>query len=287
MELIEGNLENALKIMFKKTDKGKKKLFDSKNVTLSIIHKKLPPKSKSVIIPLPHSLFCEGDRVCLITKDVHDKDYEKTNEHYKQLLKQAPTKCSGITVMSLRELTVCYMTFESRRKLKAAFDFFLADNRIYHRLANKLGSQFSLRHMPIPVNLEARDLGAEVTAGLSRLRFAIAGRGAVESAVVARLEMGAEKVKENVLAAAEKVLPAWPGGEANVRHVQVRGPNGPSIPLLFSDSDFTGKFTEEKKKDTFVDDIAAAAEQMARQQPKLLPLKKGKRKVKRLSQKKK
>lgn len=290
MELIEKNLDNALKILFKKSNKGsQKKLFDSQNVSLSIVHKKVPSKPKSIIVTLPHSLFSEGDRVCLITKDVHGQDYEKTNEHYKQLLKQSTTKCPAITVMSLRELTVCYMTFESRRKLKAAFDFFLADASIYHRLANKLGSQFTLRQMPVPVNLEARDIGAAVTGGLSNLRFAIVARGAVENAVVAKLEMGAQNVKQNVMAVVAKVLPVWPGGDKNIRHIQLRGPDGPSVPLFFSDSDFKEKISEEKTKDTFVDDISAAAEQMIRK--KILPSKKRKpkraNKMKQLIKKKK
>ncbi|PAA63032.1 hypothetical protein BOX15_Mlig001018g4, partial [Macrostomum lignano] len=134
----------------------------------------------TIILTLPNLVHCpDTESGCLITKDLPraPADYDATSAHYAELLKSCGVKAS-LTVLPLRELTVAYMPHEAKRRLCYAYDYFLADRTIVHRLGNKLGKQFGAknrRKLPMPVDLEAKNLSAEIERALRCVRVCLNG----------------------------------------------------------------------------------------------------------------
>lgn len=111
-------------------------------------------------IPLPHSLnatpadsVAGGPSICLIVADPQRavKDVLQDDSF------PAALKAQITTVIGFSKLKERYKSFESRRKLLAEHNVFLADDRIVTRLVSTLGKAFykSGVKRPLPINIAA------------------------------------------------------------------------------------------------------------------------------------
>ena len=146
-----------------------------------------------------------GIAVCVIVKDLKGVDYNASSVVWKQKWKADGGGLSPIpvTFLPLSELKLCYQTYESRRKLAATFDVFLADNRIIHHLPTNLGKAFYGKahdKVPVPVDLVKKDLVKTVDEGIHSCLAFISGKGTTDSVVVANTSMPRTQIKENIIA---------------------------------------------------------------------------------------
>ncbi|KAJ4454893.1 putative ribosomal protein L1 [Paratrimastix pyriformis] len=103
------------------------------------------PSLKPRIIPLPFSPYNLADlRVCFISRDEEKPLIKSHLESIPHLSK----------VLSVKKLMTNYRPYEDKRKLLAAYDVFLCDDRVVTMLSRLLGSKFfAAKKQPIPVRI--------------------------------------------------------------------------------------------------------------------------------------
>lgn len=204
MELVARNLSSealALIVGDSSACKSKKVLFYP-NVILSFVGKLALPRS-SICAKLPHRP--SGVDVCLIVKDLKKTDYDASNNLWKRKWKADSVNTStsvAVTFLPISELKLCYQSFESRRKLAATFDVFLADRRIVHHLPTNLGKAFygkARDKIPIPVTIYGKNLVKAVEEALYSCMVTISGKGTTESVVIGSTGLPNKEIKENAL----------------------------------------------------------------------------------------
>ncbi|VDM16722.1 unnamed protein product [Hydatigera taeniaeformis] len=208
------------------------------NVILSFVGK-VPLPKVTLRVKLPHRP--PGIDVCVIVKDLKATDYNASNDIWKRKWQASGEKCSSatLTFLPLRELKLCYQSYESRRKLAATFDIFLADDRIVHHLSTNLGKAFygnARDKVPIPVALDKKGLVKAIDEGLHSCLVLVRGRGTTDSVVIGNTSMSRECIKENIVSVIRGVMGKWPGGLKTLRSIYIRGA-GPSVPLYFDNTD--------------------------------------------------
>ena len=185
----------------KRKKSGKRSLFSEgveagDHIQLIVGLRRTPEQGKTKPIPLdiPHSLYRvdHGASMCLFVKD-NDKELEEQ-------LSKNPVE--GLTrVVSLGALRRKYKQFQERRKLVAAHQLFLADDRIIPMLTKTLGKIFLKRKkQPVAVRLTKGSIPQRVAAARDRT-YMFLGWGACTSIRIARTDFTAEQVVENALAA--------------------------------------------------------------------------------------
>lgn len=202
MDLIEKNLDETLSLVFIDigTRKNKKSLFVP-NVILSFVGK-LPFPKKSIHANLPHRP--SGVDICLIVKDLKKTDYNASTDLWKRKWRSGAANTSdlSVTFLPISELKLCYQSFESKRKLAATFDIFLADNRIVHHLPTNLGKAFygkARDKIPMPVSLNGKDLVKAVQNALNSCLVNFSGKGTTQSVVIGNTSLSNSELKENAL----------------------------------------------------------------------------------------
>ncbi|KAM3180953.1 hypothetical protein ACTXT7_015294 [Hymenolepis weldensis] len=253
MELVARNLSNealALVVGDSSACKSKKVLFYP-NVVLSFVGKLALPKS-SIYAKLPHRP--SGVDVCLIVKDLKKTDYDASNNLWKRKWKadsvNTPTSVA-VTFLPISELKLCYQSFESRRKLAATFDVFLADRRIVHHLPTNLGKAFygkARDRIPIPVTICGKNLVKAVEEALYSCLVTISGKGTTESVVIGSTGLSNKEIKENTLSVINDVMNKLPGGIKAIRSIYLRG-NGPSVPIYYDNTDASVEESRAKLKE--------------------------------------
>ncbi|CAL8070053.1 unnamed protein product [Calicophoron daubneyi] len=232
MESIQDNL-NSLSMEMLKDSKGSKKLppLLPPTVSVMIVSKVVPPK-KLIRIKLPH--LSDNISLCFLVKDMRKLDFNKSADAWKLRWKTdlaksdlSPLNLPSPTFLPLRELTLAYQSYSSKRQLAATFDVFLADRRIVHLLPTKLGKAFygeTRGKIPVPVDLSgSRNLAKIAHTECSTVLLAVRGNGTAESVPVGNIELPLQHLKENILSVCEKVATEWPsGGLSNVRSIYVQ-----------------------------------------------------------------
>jgi len=236
---VEDGITTIVKLLEGGGGEGEKKnLFESEGekISLQISGIKLPRVNDSQIIKirLPHTPLPQSRDVCLIVKDLEKgikSDHEATVQHFQSLL--ADKGIDQITqVISLRELKVEYKQFEAKTQLCHRFDLFLADARIIRLLPQFLGKPFYKRKkLPIQIDLNSKDLKAEVDKALMTSTLPLKHTGSCSSVSVGYSTLTKEQLVDNTLAVLKAVVEKFPGGWANVRSVYVKSQSTPSLPL--------------------------------------------------------
>ena len=162
-----------------------------------------PARARSEI---PHPLYqFEGAEVCLFVKD-----HEGEGQREAKRIVAAAAGCGVTKVIGVSKLRAKYKQFEARRRLCAAFDLFLADDRILPMLPKLLGSKFfKKKKQPIPVDLSGAEWGARLRRATAATYF-VRGGGTTLGVRVGRTDQSEEQVSANLLAAVRGVAAALP-----------------------------------------------------------------------------
>ena len=208
MEYVEKNLSDDVVSLLTKiaNEKTAKKSLFFPNVLVSFVGKMALPKM-TIKAKLPHRPAATS--VCALVKDLKGADYNTSTNIWKQKWRADGADIS-VTFLPLSELKLCYQSYESRRKLAASFDVFLADKRIVHHLPTNLGKAFysnARDKIPIPVDLDVKNLSEAVNEGLHSCLLLISGKGTTESIVVANTGMPAVQIKENIISVVSSTPP--------------------------------------------------------------------------------
>nr|CAH8848854.1 unnamed protein product [Trichobilharzia regenti] len=253
MDIIKTNLNNITDDTFK-ISAGKAETLSLLPDSVNLVIVSKLPIPKLIRVNLPHR--SKDTSVCLIVKDNHKDNYEKSTESWKRRWnmdlkksQQSHTDTPSVTFLPLRELKIAYQTFAAKRRLAASFDIFLADRRIVHRLQNKLGKAFYQEvtgKFPIPTSFSNNNLVDVVKKEIHTSLFVIRGRGTTDSLIIGDVSFSSSELKENVISVCEKILTKWPGGGlANIRSMYIQSPNL-SIPLYFDETEASLTAISEK-----------------------------------------
>jgi len=264
----EFKLKSYVQALFKvhekvgKGDGEKKQLFDQDGIKmfLQINGIKLPRDDRKQILKarLPHSTVPSPIDVCLIVKDLKKglkEDHEDSVNHFKDLLEDQGVK-QVTEVISLRQLKVEYKQYETKLALTKRFDVFLADDRITRLLPKFLGKPFYARKkFPVPVNLKAKALSAEIDRGMHTVTVPLSHHGTTSRALIGYTTMEQNQVVENLGAMLTLLANRYPGGVKNIRSLHIKTENSPAVPihvntasgndLGFVDADIPKKVTRE------------------------------------------
>jgi len=157
----------ALQQVIAKRSANTNALFEhtSETVILSFTLSTIPEKRvyKPVWISLPHPMYNEKSEVCFFSKDPQ-KDYKE------MLLRKH--KVPGVTkVMGYSKLKKKYSTYELRRNLADAFDFFLCDKEVVTKVVPYLGIIFTKKKrkeaLPVKVDRTLEDPTLEIRKALN------------------------------------------------------------------------------------------------------------------------
>jgi len=197
-------------------------------VSVIVALKRMPDRAriKPTLLPLSTPLHVPGEaEVCLFVKDPQRavKDYFA-----------AAGDSGGVTrVMGLDKLRKRYRTYEGKRELLAAYDLFLADDRIELLLPKLLGDAFfRAKKMPLPVRL-GRNPVKEARRALRSTRLTLSG-GSCVAVVAGGTGMAAAALAANVADVLVGVAAKAPGGWGNVLSVHVKTPDSVALPIYAS-----------------------------------------------------
>ncbi|KAK7492790.1 hypothetical protein BaRGS_00015928 [Batillaria attramentaria] len=223
---------DGLLLLKQKQEAAKEKLLeDEEAVNLQFAMKKVPKAGAGTIkLKLPHGLGTQRKEVCLFVKDIDrkDREFEKTVADMRAFLKS-----KGITnvseVIPLKALKLEYKAFEAKRNLANMYDIYLADARVIRLLPSYLG-----KAQPVQVRMDAKDLKAEFEAAINNSRCILNGRGSVGMATVAHTGMSAVEITQNIMASAQQIMAALPGGSDNIRNFHIKTEKSMAIPIFVS-----------------------------------------------------
>lgn len=180
----------------------------------------------------------ESLQVCLITKDPHDEYKKKVRE----MGLKAVTK-----VMSVSKLRKNYVPYEARRKLCAAYDVFLADNRVLPLLPKLLGKKFfGAKKTPIVVDLVKEDMKTELTTAIESTYLHLT-TGPCSTVKIGQSHQGTTMLVENGLDVIKQVVERIPHGWDNINSIHVKSFDSLALPVYTSK---TGKTQSAPSLDT-------------------------------------
>lgn len=196
-------------------------------ISVVISTKRMPKTSvgakavKPRLLSLPHPWRdLDSTEVCLIVKD--------PQRAVKDL---CAAERIGAKVIGVEKLKKKYVPFEARRKLRAAFDFFGADERVIPLLPKLLGSEFyKSNKLPLPLNLKRKNLR-------EHLQCAVGGAilrptaGTCLSLQCASSTQEIADAADNVITVVEKVVARTRGHWENVQAIHLRTVNSVALPI--------------------------------------------------------
>ncbi|XP_047481190.1 ribosomal L1 domain-containing protein 1-like [Penaeus chinensis] len=216
------------------------------------------PKNKdkrsplTIKIPLPHPVLGDDTDVLLITRMLDSErgpDYEKTLNHFKELLIQKKAAHYITEVITLKQLRMEYKEFEAKRNLANRFQVILGQDCIMELLPKLLGKHFYGRNkLPIAVNLNTKHLKSVIENAVrqSILHFNMTGN--CSQVKVGRLSQNDEQVTENILKAVGKMIDRIPGGWGNIQTLSLKGLKTKSVPLYVRTTTFDEKIKLPEKE---------------------------------------
>ncbi|KAG9118437.1 hypothetical protein FRC07_007056 [Ceratobasidium sp. 392] len=191
------------------------------NVNVKQVHpeKKLKPFS----IPLARPIVDpRTSPICLITKD--------PQREYKDLLAAQNIKFVS-RVVGVTKLKGKFKPFEARRQLLKDHGLFLADDRVVPLLPKLLGKMFfEAKKQPIPVNLQRKDLKAELERAVSST-YMHQNQGTCTSIKIAPLSFTPAQVLENLTTALPNVVKHIKGGWDNVQSLNIKTSTSVALPI--------------------------------------------------------
>ncbi|OWZ23215.1 hypothetical protein PHMEG_0001928 [Phytophthora megakarya] len=210
----------------KQEERAKTPLVEDVEFLSCILTRKLVPAKaslKPIPITLPHALYDESAEICLFVKDDDKK-------RIKELLVKSPVQ--GVTkVMTVKKLRKNFSRFEDKRALAAAYDMFLADDRVLPYLKGALGTKFFIKKkQPIAVRVSRKDAANAVRLAARRTAFHVSA-GVCNNVKVARLDMTPEQIVENIMVAMNNCASLVPKGWNGVQSINIKTSDSVSLPV--------------------------------------------------------
>ncbi|KAG8696729.1 hypothetical protein FRC09_008298 [Ceratobasidium sp. 395] len=191
------------------------------NVNVKQVHpeKKLKPFSVPLARPIVDP---RTSPICLITKD--------PQREYKDLLTAQNIKFVS-RVVGVTKLKGKFKPFEVRRQLLKDHGLFLADERVVPLLPKLLGKIFfNAKKQPIPVNLQKKDLKAELERAVSST-YMHQNQGTCTSIKIAPISFTPAQVLDNLTTALPNVIKHIKGGWDNVQSLYIKTSTSVSLPI--------------------------------------------------------
>ncbi|KAG8770354.1 hypothetical protein FRC12_004315 [Ceratobasidium sp. 428] len=221
---VDALLKHAAKVQ---TERDETELLGAKdelvwlNVNVKQVHpeKKLKPFSVPLARPIVDP---RTSPICLITKD--------PQREYKDLLAAQNIKFVS-RVVGVTKLKGKFKPFEVRRQLLKDHGLFLADERVVPLLPKLLGKIFfNAKKQPIPVNLQKKDLKAELERAVSST-YMHQNQGTCTSIKIAPISFTPAQVLENLTTALPNVIKHIKGGWDNVQSLYIKTSTSVSLPI--------------------------------------------------------
>ncbi|OEL35073.1 hypothetical protein BAE44_0003908 [Dichanthelium oligosanthes] len=202
-------------------------------VVLQLSLRRVPaaPTTRPRLLPLPHPVVAhDGASVCVISDDRPNSRSPPASD----LLEASKSSLHGLPVsevIPLSTLRTDYRPYESRRRLAASHDLFIADRAILPLLPRVLGKAFySTKKAPIGVDFTRVGWPEQVLKVLGSA-FLYLRSGTCCGIKVGRLDMEEEEIVENVMAAVEAAVEKVPKKWANVRALHLKAVDSVALPI--------------------------------------------------------
>ncbi|CAL4894809.1 unnamed protein product [Urochloa decumbens] len=201
-------------------------------VVLQLSLRRVPasPTTKPRLLPLPHTVVGhDGASVCVISDDRPNSRSPPASD----ILDASKTRhrLPVTEVIPLSTLRTDYRPYESRRRLAASHDLFIADRAILPLLPRVLGKAFySTKKAPIGVDF-TRGRWPDKVHKVLNSAFLYLRSGTCSGIKVGRLDMKEEEIVENVMAAVEAAVEKVPKKWANVRALHLKAVDSVALPI--------------------------------------------------------
>ena len=201
-------------------------------VILQLSLHRLPasPTTRPRLLPLPPPVSGhDGAFVCFISDDRPNSRSPPASDllDASKSLHRLPVS----EVIPLSTLRTDYRPYESRRRLAASHDLFIADRAILPLLPRVLGKAFySTKKAPIGVDFTRVGWPEQVRKVLGST-FLYLRSGTCSGIKVGRLDMEEEEIVENVMAAVEAAAEKVPKKWANVRALHLKAVDSVALPI--------------------------------------------------------
>ncbi|KAG9406048.1 Ribosomal L1 domain-containing protein 1 [Aphanomyces cochlioides] len=244
-------------IQKKKSQNSKQALVEDNQVIQIIFTRNTVPAKESlkpVPIALPNNIRGDGE-VCLFVKD-SDKDRIKAH------LKNDPIP--GLTkVMPVKKLKKNFSQFKDKRELKAAYDLFLADDRILPYLKSLLGKTFfDAKKQPTTVNVTGKkNISDHIRRVLAGTEMFISP-GPCFNVKIAHDGMDNEKIIENIIEGTKNIVEHVPKKWKNIKSINIKTSDSVALPIYNSLPNSSKLPTDTKKRK--VEEASPAEEQPAK-----------------------
>uniref|UniRef100_A0A0E0L5M1 Ribosomal protein L1 n=1 Tax=Oryza punctata TaxID=4537 RepID=A0A0E0L5M1_ORYPU len=188
------------------------------------------PTTKPRLLPLPHPVIIPGESasICVISDDRPKSRSPAASD----LLDASRSQNLPFSeVIPLSTLRTDYRPYESRRRLAASHDLFIADRAVLPLLPRVLGKAFySTKKAPVAVDFARAGWPEQVRKVISST-FLYLRTGTCSVIKVGRLDMKEEDIVENVMAAVEAAVEKVPKKWANVRSLHLKAVDSVALPI--------------------------------------------------------
>ncbi|RCV16588.1 hypothetical protein SETIT_3G150100v2 [Setaria italica] len=234
-ETVAGAVASLTKWMKKRAEEAPPNLLADERDDLVIVQlslRRVPasPTTRPRLLPLPHPVVGhDGASVCVISDDRPNSRSPPASDllDASKSLHRLPVS----EVIPLSTLRTDYRPYESRRRLAASHDLFIADRGILPLLPRVLGKAFySTKKAPIGVDFTRVGWPEQVRKVLGSA-FLYLRTGTCSGIKVGRLDMDEEEIVENVMAAVEAAVEKVPKKWANVRALHLKAVDSVALPI--------------------------------------------------------
>ncbi|KAL6847542.1 hypothetical protein ACP4OV_022568 [Aristida adscensionis] len=233
-ETVAGAVASLAQWMRKRTAAAPPNLLSDERddlVLLQLSLRRVPasPAVRPRLLPLPHPVLAHGcASVCVISDD---RPTSRSPPASDLLDASKRLRLPVSEVIPLAALRTDYRPYESRRRLAASHDLFIADRAILPLLPRVLGKAFySTKKAPIGVDFARVGWPEQVRKVLSSA-FLYLRSGTCSGIKVGRLDMGEEEIVDNVMSAIEAAVEKVPKKWANVRALHLKAVDSVALPI--------------------------------------------------------
>eukprot|EP01114_Cavostelium_apophysatum_P002194 TRINITY_DN1190_c0_g1_i4.p1 TRINITY_DN1190_c0_g1~~TRINITY_DN1190_c0_g1_i4.p1 ORF type:complete len:696 (-),score=242.83 TRINITY_DN1190_c0_g1_i4:53-2140(-) len=203
----------------KKEERETQDLFEEDQyVYLQVATTTLSEKTKQFKVTLPNPIYQETEW-CIFTKD-------EVAESVKDVVKSNNRKAKVIGITKLKKN---YKEYEAKRKLKASYDMFVADNDLHLRLPALLGKKFmeSKRYPILVKDINAKNIIQKLDSLTQKSFFSLNGDNCMIR--VGKTDQSDTQIKANVLAILKKLNDLIE--KDNIKHLSIKLLQSPALPF--------------------------------------------------------
>ncbi|KAH7337029.1 ribosomal protein L1p/L10e family-domain-containing protein [Rhizoctonia solani] len=198
-------------------------------VWLNVAVKKVYPEKKLKPFSIPVARPIIDPRttsICLITKD--------PQREYKDLLDAQNVKFIS-RVVGVTKLKGKFKPYEARRQLMQDHGMFLVDERVVPMMPKLLGKIFfKAKKQPVPVNLQKKDLKAELERAVSST-YMHQNQGTCTSIKIAPTTFNSSQVLDNLTTALPEIVKHIKGGWENIQSLHIKTSASVALPIWSCD----------------------------------------------------